>query len=262
MKENQTDWLRYERQMQFPQLGLAGQKKLLTSKVLIVGVGGLGSWAAELLARAGVGLLRLVDDDKVDCTNIHRQAMYDLSDAKKASPKVQSAASHIGNIDSSIQVEPIEKRLDKNNISTLAEGMNLILDGTDNFTTRYIINDYAIKRRVPWVFGGVVGAEAQTMTIVPSRTACLRCIHDTPPPPCVDPNCRIAGVLGPAVATIASIQALEAIKVLLGAFDAINPYLLKLDFWTNTIQRIELAQACKNVDCVCCKQKHFEFLDS
>jgi molybdopterin/thiamine biosynthesis adenylyltransferase len=161
-----------------------------------------------------------------------------------------------------VTIEPREERLDKDNIEELAAGADVILDGTDNFASRFVINDYAVKTGRPWVFAGVVGAEAQTMTIIPGRTPCLRCISDTPPPPCVDPSCRVAGVLGPAVAAIAAIQAMEAIKILAGRLDETSPYLTKFNLWTNDFQRIDAARACANVDCPCCKQRHFEYLDA
>ena len=252
---------RYERQIAFDQLGVAGQHRLQAARVLIVGVGGLGSWAAELLARAGAGFLRLVDNDKVDTTNLHRQAMYDESDTANRKPKVLAAAEHIKQINSTVTVEPIVTRLDKDNIDALAADVDLILDGTDNFPTRFIINDYAVKFGKPWIFAGVVGSEAQTMTILPPSTPCLRCIYDSAPPPCMDPTCRSAGVLGPAVAAIASMQAFEAIKILTGQTDQISTYLTKLDFWANTFQRIDISQACTDVNCPCCKQKLFEFLE-
>ncbi|RPI59494.1 MAG: HesA/MoeB/ThiF family protein, partial [Planctomycetaceae bacterium] len=219
---------RYERQMVFAPLGLAGQRTLLGRKALIVGVGGLGSWVSELLARAGVGLLRLVDDDTVQMSNIHRQAMYDMADAANGTPKVLAAAQRLRRMNDQTVIETRQDRLTKDNIARLAAGMDLIIDGSDNFAARFLVNDWSVKTGTPWIFAGVVGAEAQTMTIVPPG-ACLRCVSDTPPPPCVDPSCRIAGVLGPAVAAIAAIEALEAMKILSGNVESASPYLTKID---------------------------------
>ena len=258
--KNADELLRYQRQMIFPPFGLAGQRSVMASRVLVVGVGGLGSWSAELLARAGVGLLRLVDADAVDLTNVHRQAMYDESDAAAGRAKVIAAARHLNGVNSSVTVEPIVARLDNGNVGSLGDRIDLIIDGTDNFATRYIINDFAVKTGKPWVFAGVVGAEAQMMPIVPGRTACLRCIHESPPPPCADPNCRSAGVLGPAVAAVAAMQAGEALKILAGHEDDVSPYLLKIDLWANTVQRIDAAAASADLECPCCKQGHFDFL--
>jgi len=259
MTESNDDMARYHRQMAFGELGLGGQRALGEASVLIVGVGGLGSWAADLLARAGVGRLVLADDDKVDLTNIHRQGLYDQSDAADRLPKVAAAAGRLAEINSEVQVHPHQVRLDAGNIAELARGAGLIIDGTDNFHARFIINDYCVKGSLPWIFAGVVGAEGQLMPVVPSRTACLRCVFDAPPPPCVDPTCRQAGVLGPAVATMAAMQTVEAIKILSGRLDAVCPCLVKIDLWTNEIQRIRSAPA---ADCPCCQKRHFDHLDA
>ncbi len=256
-----ADLARYQRQIVLGSLGLQAQRALISGRVLVVGVGGLGTHAAELLARAGVGFLRLVDDDEVDLTNIHRQALYDESDARASLDKAKAAAMHIKQINSNITVEPVASRLDKDNAEALAEGTDVILDGTDNFATRYLINDVSVKTNRPWVFAGVVGTEAQTMTIVPGRTPCLRCVLESPPPPCSDPRCRSVGVLGPAVAAVASYQASEVMKILTGRLDEISPYLLKFDVWTNTLQRIDITNAPEAEDCPCCKGNEFEFLE-
>lgn len=251
---------RYQRQMAFAPLGHKGQAALSAGRALVVGLGGLGTWTAELLARAGVGFLRLADPDKVDVTNIHRQGLYDESDAEAGTFKVHAAAARIHRLNRDVTVEAVVARLTADNVEALAGDVSVILDGTDNFQTRFVINDYAVKTRRAWVFAGVVGAEAQTMTIVPGRTPCLRCVHDSPAPVCVEPTCRGAGVLGPAVATIASIEAMEAVKILSGNTEAISPYLLKLDLWSNTLQRIDASVAAAEVACPCCKGGHFEYL--
>ena len=252
---------RFCRQTAFAPLGLDGQRALSRSRVLIVGVGGLGSWNAELLARAGVGMLRLVDDDRVELANVHRQALYDELDAASSVPKVQAAATRLRKINGDVMVEPVQARLGKDNVAELAASMDLVLDGSDNFVARFIINDYCVRQALPWILAGVIGAEAQTMTILPGGRPCLRCIYDQPAPPCVDPSCRAAGVLGPAVSAIASIQALEAIKILSGHADQASPYLTKMDLWANTFQRIDARAACAAVDCPCCRRGHFEFLE-
>ena len=254
------DLTRFQRQMVFAPLGLQGQQALMSGRALIVGVGGLGSWCAELLARAGVGLLRLVDDDKVALDNLHRQALYGQADAEQSLPKVHAAAARLRRIAASIKVEPVVCRVSSDNIQALTREIDIILDGTDNFATRYLINDVAVRLNLPWVFAGVVGAEAQTMTILPGRTPCLRCVMDSPPPPCKDPSCRSFGVLGPAVAAIACVQAMEAIKILAGKTDEISPYLTKLDLWTNQWQQIRAADQ-RRADCPCCAERIFEYLE-
>ena len=252
---------RYRRQVAFHALGVDGQRALMGGRVLIVGVGGLGSWAGELLARAGVGFLRLVDDDSVDLTNLHRQGLYDETDARESLPKVEAAAKRLHRISETVRVEAVPARAQANNIEALVEDVDVILDGTDNFATRFLINDVAVKLGRPWVFAGVVGTEAQTMTVVPGRTPCLRCILKSPPPPCVDPNCRSFGVLGPCVTAVSSFQALEAMKILAGRIEQISPYLTKFDMWTNTLQRIDITNAPEAEDCPCCKDNEFEFLE-
>ena len=252
---------RYTRQMVFSGIALGGQRKLMASRALVVGVGGLGSWTAELLARAGVGSLRLVDDDRVDLTNLHRQALYDQDAAAAAGLKVAAAARRLARINDQVAVEAIDARCDAGTIAELARDVDVIIDGTDNFASRFVINDYAVKTRTPWIFAGVVAAEGQIMTVATPRTPCLRCLFEAPPPPCVDPACRTAGVLGPAVAVMSALQACEAVKLLAGAPEAASPYLTKLDLWANTVQQIHAARACAKTTCPCCNQGHYDYLD-
>jgi len=215
---------------------------------------------ADLLARAGVGRLRLVDDDSVCPENLHRQVLYDQADAAAGTPKVEAAARRLSQINSDVHCEPVATRFDADNAEELAREVDVIVDGTDNFATRFVINDLAVRDGVPWVFAGAVGGEAQTMTIAPPRTPCLRCIFDSPPPTCVDPNCRTGGIIAPAVVAVAAIEAAEAMKILAGRSQDVSPTLTKFDLWGNLIQRIDLAEACREVDCPCCKRHEFEFL--
>lgn len=252
---------RYERQIGFVPLGTAGQKRLASASALVVGVGGLGSWAAELLTRAGIGRLRLVDDDCVELANLHRQALYIEADAPASKPKVIAAARRLEKINAATVFESFIERFTAANAATLAGGVDMVIDGTDNFATRFIINDYCVKVSLPWVMAGVVGAEWQAMTIIPGLTACLRCVYDSPAPPCVEMTCRVGGVLGPAVAMVAAWQAMEAIKILSGHPEQASPYLAKFDMWGNTFQRIGADQAAARSDCPCCKRRQFDFLD-
>jgi adenylyltransferase/sulfurtransferase len=255
---------RYHRQQLFAPLGREGQEKLLHSKVLVIGLGGLGSWLSELLVRAGVGQLRLVDDDTVDWTNIARQAMYDELDAAEHSPKVFSAAACLGRINHSVDIEPIREKVTRENIARLAEGMDIILDGTDDWATRFLINDYSVKTNTPWIFAGVVRAEGQIMPILPERAACLRCIFEDLPPVENEKRAKAAqvGVLGTAVATLAAMEANEALKILSGRRETLSPYLTKLDLWTNTFHQINIVQAARNNECICCKQRKFLFYEA
>jgi adenylyltransferase/sulfurtransferase len=252
---------RYDRQVNFAAFGPEGQRRLAAGRALVVGVGGLGCVTAELLARGGVGFLRLVDPDAVAAENLHRQILFDQRDADQQTPKVHAAAARLAAINPALRVEPIVASLGASNVAALAEGVDVIVDGTDNFGARFIINDFAVSTSLPWVFAGAVGAEGQTMTIVPGQTPCLRCVFDRPPPPCQEPTCRIAGVLAPAVVAIAAIQAMEALKILAGRREAVSPFLWKMDLWACTLQRIDVLAAAGGVDCPCCKRRDFEFLN-
>ncbi|NLX13342.1 MAG: HesA/MoeB/ThiF family protein [Phycisphaerales bacterium] len=261
MTVTSPDYVRFARQIAFRPFGLDGQKALSRGRVLIVGVGGLGSWVAELLARAGVGFLRLVDSDRVDLTNIHRQALYGAGDAADRRPKVEAAARRLRDFNETCVVESVEERLDRSNVDGLAGDVEVVVDGTDNFTTRFLLNDYCVKTGRPWIFAGAVRAEAQMAVILPGRTPCLRCLLEEPPPPCIDPDCRQAGVWGMAVAAIASFQAMEAIKILAGRLAEASPYLLKFDLWSNTLQRLHYRVLRQSSDCMCCHWREFEFLE-
>src|ERR1700733_2364252 len=213
---------RYSRQVRFPQLGQAGQQALLKSRVSICGCGALGTVLANHLARAGVGFIRIIDRDFIETHNLQRQVLFDEDDVAQNLPKAEAAARKMRAINSTIAVEPVVTDLDHTNILDLVGDADLILDGTDNFDTRYLINDAAVKLGKPWIYGGVIGSEGQTMTIIPGKTPCLRCLIESAPPPGMTPTCETAGVLGPAVAVIASFEAVEAIKLLAGRLEALN----------------------------------------
>jgi molybdopterin/thiamine biosynthesis adenylyltransferase len=252
---------RYSRQIRFPQLGEAGQQKLLKSRVTLCGCGALGTVLANHLARAGVGTIRIIDRDFIETHNLQRQILFDEDDVASNLPKAEAAARKIRAINSSIAVEPVVTDLDHTNILNLVGDADLILDGTDNFETRYLINDAAVKLDTPWIYGGVIGSEGQTMTIVPGKTPCLRCLIETAPPPGMTPTCETAGVLGPAVAVIASFEAIEAIKLLSGKYDALNTHLIMVDVWDWTFRQLKVAGLVGKVDCPCCVHKNFEWLE-
>jgi adenylyltransferase/sulfurtransferase len=250
----------FARQVVFAPLGLDGQRSLMRGRVLMVGVGGLGSWVAQLLTRSGVGHLRLVDPDRVDVTNIHRQCLYTQADARARAPKVTSAARRLVQIRPEVQIEPIRTLLSSQTALELCRDVDLIVDGTDNFASRMLINDVAVRNALPWVMAGVVGSEGQCATFLPGVGACLRCLMDAPPPACKEPTCRNAGVLAPAVSALASMQAMEAIKILSGRSRVASGYLTKLDLWSNTVQRIDLAGA-RDPQCACCGRRIWEYLE-
>src|SRR6478736_7497251 len=252
---------RYSRQVRFPALGEAGQRRLMSSRVTICGCGALGTVLANHLVRAGVGFVRVVDRDFIETHNLQRQILFDEQDVADNLPKAEAAARKLRKINSTVTIEPVVTDIDHTNIESLVSDVDLILDGTDNFETRYLINDAAVKLNKPWVFGGVIGSEGQTMTIIPGETPCVRCVIETSPPPGMTPTCETAGVLGPAVAVIASFEAVEAIKLLSGHVEALNEHLIMVDIWDWTFRRLKVAGLLGKVDCPCCRRGQFEWLD-
>ena len=214
----------------------------------VCGCGALGTVLCNHLARAGVGFIRVVDRDFIETHNLQRQVLFDEQDVADNLPKAEAAARKMRAINSQITVEPVVTDIDHTNIQDLVADADLILDGTDNFETRYLINDVAVKLGKPWIFGGVIGSEGQTMTILPGETPCLRCVIETSPPPGMTPTCETAGVLGPAVAVVASFEAVEAIKLLSGAHDALNKELIMVDLWDWNFRRLKIASLMGKVE--------------
>lgn len=252
---------RYSRQTRFPQLGVDGQRKLMQSRVTLCGCGALGTVLANHLVRAGVGHIRIIDRDFIETHNLQRQILFDEDDVAENLPKAEAAARKLRKINSSVQIETVVTDIDHTNILDLVQDADLIMDGTDNFETRYLINDVAVKLDKPWVYGGVIGSEGQTMTIVPGKTPCIRCLIETAPPPGMTPTCETAGVLGPAVAVIASLEAIEAIKILAGKWDALNADLIMVDLWDWTFRQLKIKNLLGKVDCPCCRHHNFEWLN-
>lgn len=250
---------RYSRQMRFAPLGVEGQRQLVASCALIVGLGALGSVIANLLARAGVGHLRLVDRDYVELSNLQRQVLYDEDDVASGLPKAIAAQRHLARINSTIQIEAIVADVTHATLVPLLEGVDCILDGTDNFETRFLLNDAAVWRGIPWVYGGCLGAEGQTLTILPGQTPCLRCLMHQPPPPAATPTCDSAGILGTVIGVIAALQANEAIKILSGHTEAVSRVWTLVDLWENTLRQVQL-DAARMADCPCCGQRQFPWL--
>jgi molybdopterin/thiamine biosynthesis adenylyltransferase len=241
---------RYSRQILFPPIGQDGQEKLAQAHVAVVGVGATGAAVAALLARAGVRHLTLIDRDFVEPSNLQRQILFDEQDALDAAPKADAARRQIARFNSDINVVAKVADLVPANIHGLLADADLILDATDNFETRYLLNDYAVQQGLPWIYAGAVGAYAVTMNILPGETACLACIFPAPPAGPVE-TCETAGVLGMAVNLAASIEAVEALKLLTGARSAMRRTLLSHDLWTN--ERSELrAAALPRADCLVC----------
>jgi molybdopterin-synthase adenylyltransferase len=253
---------RYSRQMRVPGIGKAGQQKIMNSRVTLCGCGALGTVLANTLVRAGVGHVRVVDRDFVEPSNLQRQVLFDESDVTGNLPKAEAAANKLRAINSTVTVESVVADIDRTNIEDLCRDADLILDGTDNFEVRYLINDVAIKLGKPWVYGGAVGTEGMTMTIIPGETPCLRCVFEASPGPGEVGTCETAGVLGPIVTIVASFQAAEALKILAGKTDAINRELFVLNIWENTNRRVKVAPLKgRKGKCPCCAQRNFEWLE-
>ena len=248
---------RYSRQILFPPIGRAGQKKLAAARIAIVGCGATGSAMASLLCRAGVGTLRIIDRDYVEPSNLQRQVLFDEADATESLPKAIAAARKIKGFNSEIAVEPHAADLTPANMEALLGDVDLILDGTDNFETRYLINDFAILKKLPWIYAAAVASYAVTMTILPAETACLACIFPDSPRGMVE-TCDTAGILNSAVNFVASIASTEAIKLLVGARDKIRRTLLSYDVWSNDFAEIKSANP--RTGCRACDQHDFVHL--
>ncbi|MBW2000227.1 MAG: ThiF family adenylyltransferase [Deltaproteobacteria bacterium] len=250
------DQERYSRQILFHGIGCSGQDALMKSCVAIVGCGALGSVTATYLARAGVGKIVIVDRDFVELNNLQRQILFDEEDAEQRKPKALAAAEKLGRANSTIQVQPIIADLYPGNAFELLGDADLIIDGTDNVETRYLINDTCLKLGIPWIYAGVIGSEGMTMSIIPGKTACFRCLLPEPPPPGSLPTCDTAGVLGAAVGVVSSFQACQAMKILTG-HEIDNSILLVLDAWEGRFYTIRIDP---NTDCPACTKGQFEFL--
>jgi len=248
---------RYSRQVLFTPIGAEGQKRLATARVAIVGCGATGSALASLLARAGVGYLRIIDRDYVEPSNLQRQVLFDECDAAESLPKAIAAARKIQAFNHEVAVEPHAADLTPQCAEELLAGVDLLLDGTDNFETRYLINDFAVSRQLPWVYAAAVASYAVTMTIIPSEMACLACIFPDSPRGLVD-TCDTAGILNSAVNLIASIASAEALKLLVGARDKVRRTLLSYDVWANDF--VEISTAKPRAGCRACDLRDFVHL--
>ncbi len=251
---------RYSRQILFSEIGKHGQEKLLNSRLLIIGCGALGCAHAETLTRAGIGFLRIVDRDFVEFTNLQRQTLFSETDARERLPKAIAAKNRLAEINSEIKVEAIVEDVNHSNIEKFVKDIDLILDGTDNFQTRYLINDACVKLNKAWIYGAAVSSYGTTMTIQPNETPCLRCIFEEMPGAGSAPTCDTAGVIQPIIASVAAIQTTEALKILTGNFDNLHRSLIQIDVWRNDWRKIKLGEP--NADCKTCGQKNFEFLDA
>ena len=248
---------KYSRQTLFAPIGPEGQQKLRRSSAVIIGCGALGSASANALVRAGIGRLRVIDRDYVEESNLQRQLLFDESDAAENLPKAMAAATHLRRLNSDVEVEGVVADVDAGSIEAQIRGFDLILDGTDNFETRYLVNDAAIKLGVPWIYGAVVGSYGASLTVIPGRTPCLACVFPSPPQG-LQETCDTAGVISPAVAWTAAVQVTESFKILTGHLDQLHSRLLAYDIWTSSFREITPAI---DPECRACQKHEFEYLD-
>jgi adenylyltransferase/sulfurtransferase len=251
---------RYSRQTRFAPLGPDGQAKLAAARVAVVGCGALGSVVAMTLARAGVGFLRLVDRDIPELSNLPRQVLFDEADVAAGLPKAVAAAGRLATINSQIAIEPVVADLSAANAADLLGGCDVIVDGSDNFEARFLVNEVACRRRVPWVHGGAIGAEGRVLAIVPGRTACLRCLIPEPPAAGSLPTCDTAGIIGPAAVVVGAVEAAEAIKLVVGAPEAASNRLLVCDLWSNVWRTVDLAPLVA-AGCPTCRAADYPWLE-
>jgi molybdopterin/thiamine biosynthesis adenylyltransferase len=249
---------RYSRQVRFAPWGVDGQERIGASRVAIVGCGALGTVQAEILARAGVGLLRIIDRDVVELSNLQRQFLFSEADAREGTPKAVAAARRLAEINSEVTVEPLVADLSASNVVDLFENIDLILDATDNFETRYLINDFSVRENIPWIYGAAVASYGLKMAIIPNMTACLKCVYPEPPQG-AQPTCETAGVLSTVTATIAALQAADAMKIIGTLEKNIAATITTVDLWTGEIRQI--APPARDPDCACCAHRDFVHLD-
>jgi len=255
------DFLRekYSRQILFGGIGLNGQERLLASSAVVAGCGAIGAAAANLLVRAGVGRIRIVDRDFVEASNLQRQTLFDESDAREALPKAVAAERKLRAINSSISVEGVVADINPGNIEELLNNFDLILDGTDNFETRFLINDFAVKSGKPWIYAAAVASYGLTMTILAGKTACLACLLEGAEAVTgMEDTCDTIGVVGSIVNLVASLEVVEALKILSGNYEALHGRLISSDVWTGHFQSVHVE---RNPDCRCCSRRDFSYLE-
>jgi len=250
---------RYSRQILFDGIGSAGQARMMASRVVVVGCGALGSMQASLLVRAGIGALRIIDRDFVEESNLQRQILFDEEDVRSIMPKAFAAEKKLSAANSLVKVEGVVEDLNPRTVDRLLAGFDVIIDATDNFDARFLVNDYAVKAGIPWVYGACVSSYGLSFPVLPGETACMRCVFENAPPPGLSPSCDTAGVIGPIVGLIASLQVAEAMKLLSGRRDRISHRMSIVDLWDNRHDFIDLPP--RHPECLCCAKRVFSFLE-
>jgi molybdopterin-synthase adenylyltransferase len=251
---------RYSRQILFEGIGEAGQARLRGARALVLGCGALGSAQVETLARAGVGRLRVADRDFVEESNLQRQTMFTERDAEERVPKAVAAARRVGEINSDVECEPVVADVNNSNVERLIEGCEVVLDGTDNFATRFLLNDACVKHGVNWIYGAAVGSYGVTLTVRPHASPCLRCVFPETPAAASAPTCDTAGVIMPIISVVAAVQAAEALKLLTGNVGQLHDSLMQFDVWRNEWRRMKLKEP--SPDCPACALGRFDALEA
>ncbi len=253
---------RYSKQVLFAPIGNEGQNNLAEKVAVVVGCGALGSVIASTIVRAGVGTVRIIDRDFVDESNLQRQLLFDEDDANNDIPKAIAAKNRLERINSTIKIEAIISDINYSNVEELIGNADVVLDGLDNFETRFLLNDYCVKNQIPWIYGACVGSSGLSMNIVPGITPCLRCVFETPPPQGTSPTCDTNGVIAPIVNIIGSVQSCEALKILSGNIDSISKTLLSIDVWNGKYRNIDIGNRKNANDCIVCGEKRYEYLSA
>jgi molybdopterin-synthase adenylyltransferase len=251
---------RYSRQILFAPVGAEGQRRIRQARALVVGCGALGSAQVEALARAGLGRLRIVDRDFVEESNLQRQTLFSERDARERLPKAVAAARRVAEINSEVAVEAEVADVNAGNVERLVDACDVVLDATDNFATRYLVNDACVKHGVAWVYGAAVGSYGVTMTVRPRASPCLRCVFEDVPPAASAPTCDTAGVIMPVVAVVAAVQVAEALKLLAGRGESLHRSLMQFDVWRNEWRRIRLTG--RAPDCPTCALGRYDTLEA
>ncbi len=249
---------RYSRQILFAPIGKEGQTAIRNSRVAIVGVGALGSVSSEMLVRAGVGYVRLIDRDYIDVTNLQRQSLFDEKSLEQSLPKAVAAAARLRQINSDVEIEERVIDLNSNNVDALIEDVDLLLDGTDNFETRFLLNDACVEKGLSWIYAACVGSYGMSIVVRPGKTPCLRCLMETEPPPGTSPTCDTAGIIAPIVRAVVAYQVTEALKILAGKEDDLVNAVLTIDIWKGTFDRYTPSAPRK--ECPACGLREFSYL--